>query len=764
MDIPALDARIAELRRGLSRAVWMRGLGLLALLVLGWLFFAYLADWGLRVPRAIRVFHGVATVAVAGFAVHRFLLLPLRAIPDRQGLTLLLERAHGNADELFVSAVDFADGERSGRGLDGDPQLIRRVVEEAERRAGELRPQDAIEPRVPRSFLAGGAATAALALGWAATHPELSGTFLERLLGSTRAWPQRTTLIVRIPDLGDGTEVRTEGETTLVRLARGMDLPILVEAQGVVPSSVTVHVDGDRDVTLSTQSDGVFRTLLRSLQVDQRLHVTGGDDEDGLPEVRVEVLEPPEVLGLALAVTPPAYSGLEPEIHEDTDELEVLRGSLVRAWIRPTEGATTSVRLLPDDVPLETTPAAWPDAKAGLGDVPSFELQVEESLGFRIELLDPEGLSTPEPPLVRLVVVEDREPEVTVLSPRTGEFDVVPGGALPLRVRAEDDFRVEDLRLVIRPMKSDGEAAPVLERELPGVELDLEPGRTRHGLLGTARLEVDEWATPELPVVPGQRYAIELVATDNRRPTANEGTSLPRRARVVTPEELLRRLQDRLAQAKLGATRLDELQRERRERVEDLLDAMEGSDDLSTADSLAISALASSERRVAVGAIDLGRDLAAVTEDVLYARIDDKAETLLLRYDAGLAEWAEAQFPDALWRDLARARRDGQTGNPGFAANLLDLVDLSLEIGEDLAGAAVAALEEASAATRTVDSQDALARASERMTETSARLAVLLERLAEWDNFQNVLALTRDILNRQKGLKERLQNYAKERK
>ena len=39
---------------------------------------------------------------------------------------------------------------------------------------------------------------------------------------------------------------------------------------------------------------------------------------------------------------------------------------------------------------------------------------------------------------------------------------------------------------------------------------------------------------------------------------------------------------------------------------------------------------------------------------------------------------------------------------------------------------------------------------------------VLLAELAEWDNFQSVLSLTRDILNRQKSLTERARQYAKE--
>jgi hypothetical protein len=38
----------------------------------------------------------------------------------------------------------------------------------------------------------------------------------------------------------------------------------------------------------------------------------------------------------------------------------------------------------------------------------------------------------------------------------------------------------------------------------------------------------------------------------------------------------------------------------------------------------------------------------------------------------------------------------------------------------------------------------------------------LLEMLAEWDNYQSILSLTRDILNGQKNLSERTREYAKE--
>ncbi len=98
-----------------------------------------------------------------------------------------------------------------------------------------------------------------------------------------------------------------------------------------------------------------FRTLLRSVQEDLRFHVTGGDDRDGLPQVVLHVLQPPDVAGVAWEIEPPAYSGLPSSLVHDPD-IEVLQGSRVRVHILPDPPqATGFARLLPEDreLPLE---------------------------------------------------------------------------------------------------------------------------------------------------------------------------------------------------------------------------------------------------------------------------------------------------------------------------------------------------------------------------------------------------------------------------
>jgi hypothetical protein len=92
------------------------------------------------------------------------------------------------------------------------------------------------------------------------------------------------------------------------------------------------------------------------------------------------------------------------------------------------------------------------------------------------------------------------------------------------------------------------------------------------------------------------------------------------------------------------------------------------------------------------------------------------------------------------------------------------LVELALVVSEDHATLAVAALARAGEADAPDARADALAAAGTEARQVEAALEALLAELAEWDNFQNVLTLARDILNRQKALADRTQQFATEKK
>jgi hypothetical protein len=234
------------------------------------------------------------------------------------------------------------------------------------------------------------------------------------------------------------------------------------------------------------------------------------------------------------------------------------------------------------------------------------------------------------------------------------------------------------------------------------------------------------------------------------------------RLRLISADELLRRMQDRLARARLNANRLVELQREKQRRVGELVDALDPAESLATGDILAINAAAVGQRRVQNDASTLARDLASVAQELIYARLDDKSSGLLEFLDVRLAQVEDTAFHSELWIELTDAFEGGELGAPGFTGNLVSLVDHALSVSAEAALLAAQDIDRAQQATNGEARLNALFAAYENQTVSVHRIEALLESLAEWDNFQNVLALTRDILNRQKALRDRTRRFAKE--
>lgn len=759
---PTLEKLLLAVRRRLTLFVWMHGLGTVATAAACWLVFAFLADWALDLPAPIRVVHGLVLLGLPLFFLWRDLLRPLARRPENDELAILVERANPDLDELLVSAAQFQDG----RPVDGNPDQIQRVLAQAEERAKSLTLAGVFEGRGPGARFTAGTFCAAAGLLLLAASPLHAGIFLDRLMGGSTRWPQRTYLEVDIPLVSELASVTHEGDEILVKVARGSDVPVVVRAHGVVPDEVLLHFERGMQERLTSGGTDTFRTVLRSLPEDVQFSVSGGDDQDRLPIVRLEVLQPPDVAELALVLEPPAYTGLPTRVEANRD-VEVLAGTRVQVRMRPDPADVRGVaRLLPGDeeIPLESTtyPAREGAGGAAAGDAPrealGFELVADRSLRYRFELVDEAGLSNPDPGLYAIHVLEDRAPELTVLSPGRSDVETVVGGTLSLRVRAEDDFGLE--RLAFGVETTDAEGRLGLQEELDLVPLDGSP--TPRLAAGGRRLEVAELFGSDQIVTKGQQFTLTVVAQDNREPEAQESRSAPLRVRIVSTDELLRRVQDRLAKARIEAGELLDLQREKRQRTEELLTALESDNPLEGGDAFALQSAMTGQRRVEGDARALARELAAIAETVLYARLDEKGGALLESIDASLATLADRTFHPEPWRELARSYADGELGSAGLAGNLIEILALGLELSEDHARAAAAHLDGAQNALDMSAIQEELLLAADAQEASLERLEELLDRLSQWDNFQSVLSLTRDILNRQKLLRQRTQQFASE--
>lgn len=767
VETPLLNALLRRLRGSLSRGVLLHGVGTVVAAGAAWLLFMYAADRLLRLPGPVRILHLAVLAGGTLYLLRRSLFQHVRALPGRAELAMLAERAvdRDRQQDLFVSAVQL-DG--SVPANSPAAELVRDVAARAEELAASVDLRRVTDGRGPRRRMATALVALAAAAAGLSAEPAMARIFAARMLGANVAWPRATTLEVTVPDDAPGLEVqRPDEEMILVRAARGSDVPLLVTALGDQPEFVTVTFESGTSIEVGPSGPGQYRTLLPSLQESTSLTVVGGDDDRRVPKIVVEVLQPPDIAGLAFVIEPPAYAGLPIRTESET-KVSVLAGSRVTVHVKtdPVD-ATGIARTFPDDQvrELESVPfprlgpaptdGEAPDPSPGL----SFSDVMLQSLRFRVELTDAAGLGNPDPALFGIEVVPDRRPELLVLAPGRSETEVVEGGVVPLRVLVRDDFGVGGVQLEGRDAATDA----VLDSRPLEVALVSDPttsseGRTRVAALASTPMEVKA-LFPSAESLVGSVTALFVEAEDTREPEPNVSRTSALLVRVVSTDEFMRGQRDGLSAAAEAVERLDRTMEPAKRDLQALLASLSG-DAAELPDPGALVRAANEARRQRGDLRSIARDLSGLAEAMIYSRLDERSGALERRLVELTAASTERSFDDEAWAAISDELAAGQLGNPERAGDLVRIVGLALEATGPRMEAWISSLEAVRDAGDLESASSALAEADLRLTELRATMDRLTGELGEWDSLQSVLSLTRDILSRQKNLKERTRKAA----
>lgn len=444
----------ARVRRRMVRLVWMEACIRFALSLLAALVVGLLADWFFDWPRWGRILAWVGYAGVGGWALWRHGIVPWRRIPAGDQLALYMERREPELRSRLISAVQLGRLGTKAEGTGPETEAyVHRLVVETERVASEmdvarLVPIAGLKRSIKRFVPILLVAVGGLWLGGARSE-----ILLRRALGEDVSLPRETRIL----------EV-TGGRV----LGRGDDLVISARVEGVIPKEgqlILRHASGrvQRMAMESVETrSGTFQRQLANLTSDFRYRVRIHDAES--EEFAVEVLPRPVVTQLELTLEFPKYTALAPR-NVAPGELTLLRGSRLRlegTASQPLDQAT--VRL--DG--LETNRLATVGTTRR--DRFRVDLPVDDPgwTGFSVQLLDARGISSLDPAVYAVSVVEDQAPTVRVVLPARREELVTARGSVLISFEAKDDFGLARLRLMHQAAASTNAAV-----EPTAIELDL---------------------------------------------------------------------------------------------------------------------------------------------------------------------------------------------------------------------------------------------------------------------------------------------------
>lgn len=652
-------------------------------------FTILLVDWLVWLPPALRIVAG--TLFLAGFlgATVHWIVAPLRAQLTLQELAGKIEKHFPPLDDRLASSVNFLQ-----RGDIESSAMALHVVEATERAIEKLPLEEAlVGGPVTRRALAFGTMVVLLA-GTLIWSPHWLHVGSNRYLHPLRdiEWPRSVSIV---PLTADQVVALGDSMTVSMRVERGWREGMRAVVHFHEPDGVTNSI--------AMQGDGGARytTSISSITSDLSYWFECGDATTEKQPAHVRVVRRPEVVEATAVVEAPPYAANLPTRAIDLRDGPAMApiGGKVTLHLRSSKevvigGGYDAAGLHTDDgqiIPLQPSPD---DPKKLIA-----QWTVDRDLEFRARLRDEHGFENRGATTFLLHAVPDAPPSVTVLEPPSVS-EATATARIPVVVRAEDDFGIDELQLSFTRPGTAPTLAPI-ESLSRSVTSDA----------GVQVMGTTQWDLSLAGAAPGEVISYRVVARDNYRSEEFEGqlsASADMRIKILSDHEFELRIREDLTalEERLRRTTFD--QAALYDDTASLQLNVQNADELTDAQKEAAASLSVAQLRIA-------------------RQVRDTA----MRFDE-IGRRVERNTPRSDERDRIR---------------LLGESLRSVAAGP-MAGAS-ALLSRAREPNDVRFSEAALAEAGQSQQTALNGMRDVLRSMGQWGAFQGVVARTQDLLDRQ---------------
>jgi len=774
-----LQTKLAGLRAKVKFIQGVSGLTRSILVGIGLVTATYLLDRSMHLPLMVRGVLLIVSLAVLIWVLRRTLIKPLHMPLHNLDLAAGVEALNPRLRDRLLSSLDFQQAMKKGELLESRTLAQAVVTETLE----QIQPVDftrvARSRRVIPVVLLCGLAICFLA-GWFSLAEDHFRVWLKRcvLLSSTETWPRTTSLRVLMPPTGSPVYVTREDRYTVFNLPRGLDFTLNVTADRGDPAEVTLHFDpfpGDADSraggtrTLPRVQRCRYAMTFERLTRSFAFHVTGGDDDDRKPLYLVRVHLAPAVGEIQVRADYPEFTGWTPRTFPRGD-VEVPQFTWLTISIEATQPLSEAWFCVGEE--NEENPVR--KKLKGLDDT-HFEVRfrAENDFDYTFDLTGRNRVRNHNRVRFRVTTLPDRAPTIRNLRPRATFVDITPKGVLPLLALVRDDYSARDCRLLVARGKVRKQVAFTGEDRIGrGDDGDIQASRAfflfKHVEISDLKVAVTE-RRKERPPIAGDILRLTFEVEDNHKdPEGNDrpntGRSKEIKLEVVRVSDMERRINDRQLRIKEDVRKLITYEQRALAEASDLLALLEkpgtGEKIASELKEIAEQILTVERRqnRLTSDLLMILTDLRGNLDAFVFNRLEDSP---VVNRALDIFTRETRRKPDdemVRFRSLVAAFHEGTLGKSDALDKLIRMTGLALEAAEEASPAAGRALGRARLGTTVATVLDPLKTAVQRQKKTLEILLALMEGLEDWEDYQEVIQLNKELIDLQKEIMSRTIN------
>jgi len=544
-----IHRQLGRLRRRLRGALLLDGFFLLVVVLAVLALLSLSFDWLVRLEQTTRIALVVlAGIGIVWLAVRR-LIWPVSIHLDDLDLAELINRRAPGVGEKMANILQLP--QLAEPPLQASPGMVAATVESQAADVAKFDCDRAFDERRRRITVGGLIGVLALAAVCIAVWPGVTSLWAKRwFLASDVRWPQRT--YVSVVGLGDdGRLLAPRGESFVVEvdsqpqfvqtdrgwLLSGRGRPLLVDSDvrptSKVPEVVrlrTTSASGKRKQALFAALDkGRFRYELPPIVEPLNLYLTA--DDDWLGPISIEPVDRPTVDGLMVKARQPG-SDMERsyQVGESDSELLFLPTTQLKFEL-------TSDQDLAEAGAVDAHGRAWSLERTGNRTFQT-SWEMKEAVTLELRLTSAETGLESKPYFMTIGLLDDRKPRVSMRS-KGVRRRVTARARIPVTLRAVDDFGIESLSTELEKTVLEGDKTKTTSHAKPiettspddAVEKGAEEGDTEWEHLVIVSLSDYEAA-------PGNSLRLRGAAVDRCVLGKQTGYSRWLPFEVVTDEEL----------------------------------------------------------------------------------------------------------------------------------------------------------------------------------------------------------------------------------